>query len=368
MYKDNLNSQGENKPNAEIRKDFYKRIFYIGLCIIPIVLFIDRKGSFRFLLLPFLVIGMYQLIVIVVSSRDITDDFFPLKASSEKTIRLLDKVIPGITTILFFVGLIFLIFEIEIFDNTIYGTRLFWMGGSVGIVLAIILTILLKLLRPGIYDESGSRYTVYYGLFIGLFLTTSALTGFINHHFAIPTTFCKKYVIARKSISTGRHTEYFLFIKFNNNRKERFSVDKTRYDLFEEGGEIELCMLKGKFGFDYVKDFKKPEKPALSDSNRLMEIGKMLTQLDTLTPVSRFIPHVVRVGNGLFQKMTDIHNHATSYDFQITRGDLDYPYGDNKADYVLTIISDYHDVAVRLRHNESLDKFDILGYMTLCNK
>jgi hypothetical protein len=102
------------------------------------------------------------------------------------------------------------------------------------------------------------------------------------------------------------------------------------------------------------------------DTTRLIRIGTMLTKLDTLTHTSRFIPDVIAVGDGLFEKMTDIHHHASHYDFQITPGDLDYPYGNNKADYILTIISDYHNVAIRLKYNKPKDKYAILGYMTIC--
>jgi hypothetical protein len=66
-----------------------------------------------------------------------------------------------------------------------------------------------------------------------------------------------------------------------------------------------------------------------------------------------------------FEKMTEVKRHASSYDFKVRRGDLDYLYGNNEADYILTIITDYHDGAIRLKYNESKDKYDILGYMTI---
>lgn len=103
-----------------------------------------------------------------------------------------------------------------------------------------------------------------------------------------------------------------------------------------------------------------------SNTERLINIGKRIVHLDTLNAASKYISDIVIVGDGLFQKMTEVRNHATSYDFKIKRGDLNYPYGDCKADYILTIITDYQDVAIRLRYNRSKDKYDILGYMTLC--
>jgi len=96
-------------------------------------------------------------------------------------------------------------------------------------------------------------------LFVGLFLLSIAVTGFVNHHFADQTTFCKKYTIIRKSTSSGRSTEYFFFLNIEKNNEERFSVGKKLYNNFEEGGQIELCMQKGKFGFEYVTKFNKAQ-------------------------------------------------------------------------------------------------------------
>lgn len=257
MSKKKLNKPIRTNRTSEIRKDFYKRLSYIGLCVIPILLFADNKGTFRLVPLPFFLIGMYQLILIIGLSQYIVDDFFPPKTLYEKTTKPFDKFLYYFASTLFFIGLILLIFEISKYDNTINGTRLFWIAGFVGIGLAVILTILLKLFQPSVYFESKRRYTVHFGLFIGLFLVSAAITGFINHHFADATTFCKSYPIKRKSTSSGRSTEYFFFLTMDNNNEERFSVGKSRYENFEEGEQIELCMKKGKFGFDYVTKFNK---------------------------------------------------------------------------------------------------------------
>lgn len=257
MSKTKLKKQNQTNQTSEIRKDFYKKLLYIGLCIIPILLFADNKGSFRLIPLPFFLFGMYQLIQIIGLSQFIIDDFFPPKTHYEKTTKPFDKFIYYFSSTLFFVGLISLIFEIRKFDNTINGIKLFWTAGLVGVLIAIFLTIILKTGFPSVYYESKRRYTVHFSLFVGLFLLSTAITGFVNHHFADQTTFCKKYTIIRKSTSSGRSTEYFFYLIMENNNEERFSVGKTRYNNFEEGEQIELCMQKGKFGFDYVTKFNK---------------------------------------------------------------------------------------------------------------
>jgi|SRR6218665_987066 len=247
----------EKREASVIRKNFYKRLLYIGLCIIPIALFADNKGTFRLVPLPFFLFGMYQLIQLVGLSQLIIDDFFPPKTIYEKSAKPFDNFIYYFSNTLFFVGLLSLIFEIRNFDNTINGSKLFWTAGFVGIGLAAILTLILKLTKPTVYYESKRRYTVHFGLFIGLFLLSAAMAGFVNHYYADPATFCRNYTIERKSTSSGRSTEYFFFLKMENDTEERFSVGSTKYANFEEGEAIELCMLKGKLGFDYVMEFKK---------------------------------------------------------------------------------------------------------------
>lgn len=259
MSKNKFNKPNRIKQTSELRKEFYKRLLYIALCFIPIIIFADDKGTFRLIPLPFFLIGMYHLIKIITLSQPIIDDFFPPKTLYEKTTKPFDKFVYYFSSTLFFVGLIFLTFEIKNFDNTINGAKLFWRAGFTGFGLAIILTVILKLTRPSIYYESKRRFTVHFGLFIGLFFAAAALTSFINRHFADPAPFCKKYIIVKKSTSSGRSTEYFFFLTINNN-EERFSVGKKRYDNFRNGEEIELCMLRGKLGFDFVKEFNKTEE------------------------------------------------------------------------------------------------------------
>lgn len=207
--------------------------------------------------LPFFLIGMYQIIQIITRSQLIIDDFFPLKTLHEKTTKPFDKFVYYFANTLFFAGLICQIFEIRNFDNTINGANFFWTTGFIGIIIAIVLTSILKIWFPSVYYESKRRYTVHFGIFLGFFLFIPAVFGFINHYYADNNKICKKYVIKRKGIGGSRSKEYFIHLTLDNNIEERFSIGKTRYGNFSEGEEIELCMIKGKFGFYYVTEFNK---------------------------------------------------------------------------------------------------------------
>lgn len=257
--KKNKNLTQKNET-SEIRKDFYKRLVFILLCVIPIYFFANEKGTFRLVPLPFFLIGMYQLILLVQSSQFIIDDFFPPKIANEKIVKPFDKLIYYLALTLFGVSLVFLIFEINKIDNTINGIKLFWQSFIIGICLAIIITLILKSTNPSVYYESKRRYTVYFGLFIGLSLLLPASGSFINHYFAEKNKKCKSYKILRKGNSNGRRsTEYFIYLSVENENEERFSIRKSLYDELKENEKIELCLIKGKLGFEYVTDFNKIE-------------------------------------------------------------------------------------------------------------
>lgn len=260
MNKKKPNLKAKVNETSYAKKDFYKRLLYIGLCIITISIFADEKGTYNLVLLPFFLTALWNLIMIIRRSQHIIDAFSPPKTQVEKTVKPFDQFVSSLSSILFIVGLISQMLENRNFDNTIHGTKLFWTAGLIGIGLAMLLTIILKTTHPSVYYESKRRYTVHFGVFLGLFLLTTATAGFINHHFADKNKVCKSYTIIRKETSGGKTKEYYINLKIDDNNEERFSVGKTRFERFNEGEEIELCTVNGKFGFDFVTDFNKLEK------------------------------------------------------------------------------------------------------------
>lgn len=186
----------------------------------------------------------------------IVDDFFPPKIEFEKKVKPFDKFIFYFSNYFFGASLIFMLFEIRKIDNTILGTQLFWKSGFIGILIALIITLIIKRTNPSVYHLSSRRYVVYFGLFIGFFLFTIAFSSFINHFFCDKTISCKDYEIKRKSKGGKKDQESWLFLKIENNIEERFDVTESIYDLTNEGGEIQLCTKKGKLGYEFVTEFK----------------------------------------------------------------------------------------------------------------
>ena len=238
-----------------IRKEFLRRLAYIGLGIIPIIFVWEQKGPERFIGLAGFIFGMYQLIMIITMSQLIVDDFFPPKTSSESKTKPFDNFVYRFATGFFFVGLVFEIFEIRRMDNTIGGTKFFWTYALVGVLIAAVVTAILKLKSPSVYYESSRRFTVHFGLFLGFFLIVPATASFINHYFSDSTIDCKQYKIVRKSTGGKRDESSWLFLKINGH-DERFDVSRNLWNSVNEGGLVVLCTQKGQLGYDFVEQFK----------------------------------------------------------------------------------------------------------------
>lgn len=247
-----------NASDKQTKKDFFRRLLYIGICAIPIYLLRNEDGPLRFLVLGFFLFGMYQLLLMIALSPLTINAFFPPKVLYEEKPKRFDTFMYYFSSAMFFVGLVCLIFEIRTIDNTINGIQLFWLSGLSGVVLAAVVTLLLKLFHPSVYYESKRRYMVHSGLFLGFFLFMAATASFVNRTFAEKEEVCVAYEIIRKGTSSSRRgsKEYFIFLNVPSNKEERFAIDKALHQQLSEGGYVELCKVKGTLGFDFVTGFK----------------------------------------------------------------------------------------------------------------
>ena len=246
--KNNLTARPQK--TSEIRKKFYKRLIFICLGIIPLLLIGEPKGPERYIGAAVVIILGYQFRLIVKQSQLIVDDYFPPKTDNETKTKPFDKFIYYFAMTLFFSGLVFEIIEIRVMDNTMNSVAFFWKSAFVGIAIATLLTIILKSTKSTVYDESSRRYAVHFGLFLGFFLLIPAVASFINHHYADKTEDCKTYKIVRKSTESSG-----LYLKMTDNSEERFVVSRDFYYRVFEGGQVQLCTKKGKLGYDFVEKF-----------------------------------------------------------------------------------------------------------------
>ncbi len=188
-------------------------------------------------------------------SQSIIDDFILPETDGRVKARPFEKFVHWSATIIFFAGLIFGIFEIDRIDNTINGTGFFWTYASIGILIAVVVTVVLKVKSPSVYFESGRRYTVHFGLFVGFFLIVPAAASLVNHYFADRKVDCKRYKVVRKTTGGRENRSSWIFLRVDGH-EERFVVSRSYWNGVNEGGLVILCTQNGQLGYEFVRAFK----------------------------------------------------------------------------------------------------------------
>ncbi|MBW1297925.1 hypothetical protein [Aquimarina litoralis] len=100
------------------------------------------------------------------------------------------------------------------------------------------------------------------------------------------------------------------------------------------------------------------------DEERILNIGQEI--LNNPPPKGSSYNHPeIRIREGLSNKLIELTDNIKTYELKIKRGDLPKPYGDNKADCILEILTDYQDIGIRLKYQKKYNTYDVLGYITL---
>jgi hypothetical protein len=102
------------------------------------------------------------------------------------------------------------------------------------------------------------------------------------------------------------------------------------------------------------------------DIKAIEEIGKAFMENDSLNPHPPNVA-IVTIGPGVLNKLSEIKSNLNSYHLEVSKGDLDDPFGNNEADYILIIRNNYDDIAIRLQKSGKDEKYNILGWLSLKN-
>ena len=94
-------------------------------------------------------------------------------------------------------------------------------------------------------------------------------------------------------------------------------------------------------------------------TDRITKIGYELTSTKDYK-----VTDVVIVGKGLKKEMNKLRSNHSDFDYNIKKGDLDFPWIDKKADVVLRIGHEFDYVDIRLKYDAELDKYHILGWVS----
>jgi hypothetical protein len=160
---------------------------------------------------------------------------------------------------IFFLGLILIIFEIEIFRNTIIDLNI--------LMSLILLSSLLFLLfdfknYKKTYNYSGFQLYFYLILnfIVGYGFTICSIFMFSNYHFASELTEKREFeIIERSFLPGGKNSRDKLKPTFTINfeGKEKELVFKNEYyETMNNFGSVEISVQKGYFGFYILKNKK----------------------------------------------------------------------------------------------------------------
>jgi hypothetical protein len=94
--------------------------------------------------------------------------------------------------------------------------------------------------------------------------------------------------------------------------------------------------------------------------NEILTVGKELTTND-LSKIDS-TENIVFIGKGLKEKLIELKKQNSKLKLEVQNGDLNYPFGDSKAENVLILNNGTLKINVRLKYNSNKKKFDILGY------
>lgn len=165
-----------------------------------------------------------------------------------------NKVINKISTTVFFIGMMSIIFQSRKINNTIDGLKFFWIFSLFGLILFISLIIYLKLWHSPVFADRNRRFSVIFGFLFGLFTLIPAIAIFINDKFSNSAIVRKELIINRKSFGGAKAVEYYIYCDYNGDNN-RFVIKKTLWDLLKENQIVDVNIKRGYLGYDFVSEF-----------------------------------------------------------------------------------------------------------------
>lgn len=97
------------------------------------------------------------------------------------------------------------------------------------------------------------------------------------------------------------------------------------------------------------------------DRERILSAGKWLTTIDP-EMMGTHDSDIVYIGDGLKEVLVELQVISTNYKYDLIEGDLEEPFGSHEADAVLIIVADSEKLELRMKLDESLDKYHIIGW------
>tara|TARA_R110001592_G_C12929018_1_gene729268 strand:- start:31 stop:780 length:750 start_codon:yes stop_codon:yes gene_type:complete len=228
---------------------------FILIGILTIALIGNDKSWMKYVNVLAIIIIFRSLIWFVTNSEELLFYIFPTKTIREKKSKFKDKVWSHISMVLFFSGLVLLIFQMNNIENIIEESS-FWKNfGFLGFSFSLICLFFLYKFQPSIFSESGRRYSVVFGFILGLTSLTISTTSFLNKKNAEKEIIQSEFIINRKSTGGKKNKSHWVFIKIRESER-RFVVKPNLWNKLKVGDKVLLKLQKGSFEYDFVNEIK----------------------------------------------------------------------------------------------------------------
>ncbi|WP_445749945.1 hypothetical protein [Polaribacter sp.] len=228
-------------------------IILIGISII--IIFGNETSWLRYFNILAILIILRSLIWFVSNSEELLFYIFPTKTIREKKPKLKDKIWSHISMVLFFSGLVFLIFQMNNIENIIE-EKSFWKNfGLLGFSFGSLSLFFLYKIRPSVFSESGRRYSVVFGFILGFTALTISTASYLNKKNAEKETINSEYTIKRKSTGGKKNKSHWIFIKIRESDR-RFEIKPKLWNELSAGKKVLLKTQIGMFEYEIVTEIK----------------------------------------------------------------------------------------------------------------
>ena len=139
-------------------------------------------------------------------------------------------------------------------DFNLGNFKLAWISVIIGLIVAWLISYFIDRLIPEIaLREKSIKPNI--GVLIGaIFMNVSPLIfQNVNKNIYNGIENCKSYKVLDKSKSTGRRP-HFSFKVMLDDKKRTIDCEEVVWDKIEINKSVEICIVNGGFGFDYIKN------------------------------------------------------------------------------------------------------------------
>jgi len=245
--------------NETHKKQIRNHSTFILIGILIITLIGNDKSWLRYVNVLAVIIIFRSLIWFISNSEELLFYLFPTKTIREKKAKLKDKIWSHISMVLFFSGLVFLIFQMSNIENIIEEAS-FWKNfGLLGFSFSLICLFFLYKFQPSVFSESGRRYSVIFGFVLGLTGLTISSSSFLNKKNGEKEIVLSKFTIDRKSTGGKKNRSHWIFIKIKESER-RFEIKPNLWNKLNVGDRVLLELQKGHFEYDFVNEISRVGK------------------------------------------------------------------------------------------------------------